>query len=192
MAESADLMRRLTQSSVSVRAAASAEVVEALRRYQKLDRTYTMINAVLRGQRSQGDLSDEDAEIVRKVVVALDDLVGRWRTSEPIVVHRGLRSVHLAVGGVSTGTVLESRSFLSTTVHRHVAIDEFTRPPGSGGPALLEIAVPMGTPALWVPPLGDPMLGYQGELILGRNTRLVVRGDHDQAGIVVVDCEVLA
>jgi len=58
-----------------------------------------------------------------------------------------------------------TRSFLSTTIFRDVAVAEFTLPPGSDGPAILEIDVPAGTPAVWVPPLGDPALAYQGELL---------------------------
>lgn len=85
---------------------------------------------------------------------------------------------------------LVTRSFLSTTIVRDVAVSEFTIPPGRGGPALLEIDVPVGTPAIWVPPLGDPMLAYQGELLLPRRLPLSVRASRDEAGILVVDCEV--
>lgn len=74
-----------------------------------------------------------------------------------------------------------------------MALDEFVRPAGPGGPALLEISVPAGTPALWVPPIGDPWSGpYQGELLFDRPTRIAVRGERQEGGILVVDCEVMA
>lgn len=96
----------------------------------------------------------------------------------------GLRDAPRALGETPTaGEVLESKSFLSTTIHRDVAMREFTAPPGSGGAALLEIEVPAGTPALWVPPLGDPVLRYQGELVLPRGTELRIRGHREDAGI---------
>lgn len=128
---------------------------------------------------------------MQRIVLALDHLVGRWQTPDPIVVHRGQSSARRGVGDLGLGLVVESQTFLSASIHRQVAVDEFTVPPGESGPALLEILVPEGTPALWVPPLGDPALAYQGELVLGRGTRLLIRGREEQAAILFVDCEVL-
>ncbi|MGI8807711.1 MAG: ADP-ribosyltransferase [Acidimicrobiales bacterium] len=81
---------------------------------------------------------------------------------------------------------LLSRSFLSTTIFPNVALEECTVPSGPGGPALLRISVPTGTPAVWVPALGDPALAYQGELLLPRGVRMAVRGSHDEAGTLVL------
>ncbi len=159
----------------------------ALRRYQALDRTYRLVNQVLRGERDPEGLSDDELARVRTLVRDLDELVARWRTPEPIRVYRGLRS--RAGFDIDEGPVVSS-SFLSTTVSRDVAVEEFTNPPGPEGPALLQVDVPAGTPAVWVPPLGDPDLVYQGELLLGREVRLIVRDSRDAAGILVVDCEV--
>lgn len=163
-----------------------AEIV-ALRRYQALDRSYELVNAVLRAERHPDELSNDELVAVRALVRDLDVLLARWRTPEPVRVYRGLRS---RVGFDVDESPAVSRSFLSTTVFRDVAVREFTVPPGPGGPAVLEIDVPAGTPGVWGPPLGDRALAYQGEVLLGREVRLVVRDSDFKAGILVVDCEV--
>lgn len=79
---------------------------------------------------------------------------------------------------------------MSTSLDREVAVDEFTVPPGESGAALLELEVPAGVHAIWAPPLGDPALAYQAELILDRGVRIIPRQQRTEAGILVVDCEV--
>lgn len=111
---------------------------------------------------------------------------------EPIRLYRGQRSINRVFGTETRiERILEAESFLSTTIYRAVALEEFTSPPGPGGPVLLEIEVAAGTPGLWLPPAGEPTLAYQGELLLPRRTRIVVRGERQDAGILIVDCEVL-
>ncbi len=192
-----ELARRLTAASDALRSLASEAELDSVRRYQGLDRAYEVVNELLRGERSQDGLTDDEIEIVQTILTGLDRLLERWSTPEPIRAYRGQRSLvrafDLAEGDrPSAGTLLESAAFLSTTIYREVAVPEFTTPPGTGGPALLEIDIPTGTSALWVPPLGDPVLAYQGELLLPRGTRLLVRGYRDEAGILVVDCEVVS
>ena len=123
---------------------------------------------------------------VRDIVAGLTRLLQRWRTSEPLRVYRGMRNR----AGFPPDPPIVIRGFLSTTIHRRIALDEFTVPAGGGGAALLEIHVPVGKPAVWVPPLGDPGLAYQGELLLPRDLGLVVGSEHEDAGILVYDCEV--
>lgn len=109
-----------------------------------------------------------------------------------MLLHRGQRSLDRTFGGPpQIGQAFEVDSFLSTSIHRYVAVEEFTEPPGPGGPVLLEIAAPAGTRALWVPPVGDPALAYQCELILPRRTRLRIDAVDTTADILVVNCEVL-
>ncbi len=183
-----DLAARLTEASTTVAGALSADEVAAIRRYQALDRTYELVNRLLRDEPRADELSDEQEAAVREIVRRLNQTLSRWRTPEPVRVYRGMRS---RVGlDTSPDGVLVTRSFLSTTIFRDVAVAEFTRPPGPDGPSILEIDVPAGTPAVWVPPLGDPALAYQGELVLPRGLPLIVRTIRDEAGILVVDCEV--
>lgn len=184
-----ELAARLTERVISdVLGRASEVELAALRRYQAMDRTYELVNRLLRGEPRADALTDEQDTAVRVIVRRLNQMLNRWRTPEPIRAYRGLRS---RVGfDVVADAPLVTRSFLSTTIVRDVAVSEFTLPPGPGGPALLGIDVPAGTPAVWVPPLGDPALAYQGELLLPRRLPLMVRASRDEAGILVVDCEV--
>ncbi len=134
----------------------------------------------------------DERRLVRSIVRVLTDATRRWRVPEPAQVYRGQRSVDRVFGTTArVGQVLEPETFLSTSIYRDVALDELTVPSGRGGPALFEIDVAPGTKALWVPPVGDPALAYQGELLFPRRTSLLVRGERDEGGILVLDCEVL-
>lgn len=183
----ADLAARLTEDvSATVLPVVSAAELGALRRFQGLDRTYELVNQVLRRERGLDQLSDAEAEAVQEIITGLDALVRRWATPEPMRVYRGLRradAVDLSASEVS-------RSFLSTSIARDVAINEFTAPPGGGGPALLELDIPAGADSIWVPPLGDQSLAYQGELILNPGIRIIPHRSRTVAGILIVDCEV--
>ncbi|MHB1444982.1 MAG: ADP-ribosyltransferase [Acidimicrobiales bacterium] len=182
-----DLAARLTEAvRAAVMPLATDPELAALRHYQGLDRTYELVNQFLRGQRQADDLSAAEAAEVRSIIGGINELLKRWRTPEPLVVYRGLRGRT----GLSLDPNLESRSFLSTTIARDVALGEFTVPSGPGGSVLFEISVPAGTPGVWVPALGDPALAYQGELLLGRGVQLAVRDRRDEGGILVLDCEV--
>ncbi|MGH9267058.1 MAG: ADP-ribosyltransferase [Acidimicrobiales bacterium] len=180
-----ELAARLTKSTRAVAASATGGELDAVRRYQALDRTYEMVNRLLRDEPGADELSDAELAEVRDIVRGLSRLVERWRTPEPLRVYRGLRS---RAGLTDVGMI--TRSFLATTIVRDVAIEEFTVPPAPSGPALLEIDVPAGVPAVWVPPLGDPSLAYQGELLLPRRQPLLVRSSSEEAGILVMDREV--
>ncbi len=188
-----DLAARLTEAASAVAAALTDDEVAAIRRYQGLDRSYELVAAVLRGLRSPGDLTAPEAELVTMILRALPVSIARWEVPEPLRVYRGQRSVARLLGsGPREERVLVTASFLSTTIFREVALEEFTKPAGPGGPALLEISVPAGTPALWLPPVGDPALAYQGELLLDSGSLMAVRGERQDGGIVVLDCEVMA
>lgn len=191
-----DVARRLTVASEGLRLLATEDELDALRRYQALDRTYALVNELLRGERRQDMLTEDEIEAVRAILTGLDRLLERWSTPEPLLPYRGQRSLTRAFDLAEAerpkvGAMIESTAFLSTTIYREVALDEFTTPAGTGGPALIEIEVPAGSPALWVPPLGDPALAYQGELLLPRGVSVRVRGHRVDAGILVIDCEVV-
>ncbi|MGH3848293.1 MAG: ADP-ribosyltransferase [Pseudonocardiaceae bacterium] len=187
-----DLAARLTDASSAAMAALPSDEVAAIRRYQGLDRSYELVASVMRGLRPPGDLTATEAELVTMILRTLPVSIARWCIPEPLRVYRGQRSVGRFFGsGARKERVLVADSFLSTTIFREVALDEFTKPAGPGGPALLEISVPAGTPALWVPPIGDPALAYQGELLLDLGSRIAVRGERQEGGILVLDCEVM-
>lgn len=187
-----ELVARLTESAQTATASMTADEVEAVRRYQARDRTYELVAAVLRDPKSSDDLSEEQADLVDTIVRMLSAVTRRWRVPVPVAVYRGQRSLDQVFGAEPrVGRTIQPATFLSTSISRDVALEEFAAPPGSGGPALFEVTVPAGTQGLWLPPIGDPELAYQGELLLPRRTRLLVRGERDEAGILVLDCEVL-
>lgn len=99
--------------------------VFALRRYQTLDRTYELVNRLLRGEPRADELSDEQDAAVRDIVRRLNQTLSRWRTPEHVRAYRGVRS---RVGlDTSPDGMLVTRSFLSTTIFRDVAVAQFTR-----------------------------------------------------------------
>lgn len=186
-----DLASRLTAAARLVTEALTDERA-AIRRYQALDRTYELVATILRDPSSADRLTTAQLDLVDRIVRVLTNVTLRWSLPEPVRVYRGQRSLERVFGaGDRPGRTIRPATFLSTTISRSVALDEFTAPTGPGGPALFEIDVPAGTPALWLPPIGDPELAYQGELLLPRRTGLLVRGEREEAGILVFDCEVL-
>jgi len=160
--------------------------LQALHAYQSLDRGYELVNRVLRREVDVGALAPDEANTVEVIVEGLTALVRRWSSPEPVRAYRGLRSRD----AIDLTSLYIAETFVSTSLDREVAVDEFTVPPGESGAALLELEVPAGVPAIWVPPLGDPALAYQAELILDRGVRIIPRQQRTEAGILVVDCEV--
>lgn len=190
MSTESELFDRLTNGSRVAYGAVARGEVDAVRRYQAPDRFYVVVNRVLRGDRS---IAGEEARVAAKVINGLDAVVKRWVTPEPLRVFRGVRNAAQVFGTVPPrpGTQLVPRGFVSTSIYRDVAVSEFTVPAAAGRGALLEIDVPVGTPAIWVPPLGVPELARQGELVLNRGIRLSLGDCRAEGGIVVVTCEVV-
>ncbi len=87
-----DLATRLTKSARAVAASATDGELGAVRRHQALDRTYEVVDRLLRDEPGADELSDAELAEVRDIVRALSGLVSRWRTPEPLRVYRGLRS----------------------------------------------------------------------------------------------------
>lgn len=187
-----ELAELLTESARTVTASLTAAEVEAVRRYQGRDRTYELVAAVLRNPKSSDDLTEEQADLVGRIVRTLSAATRRWQAPVSMPGYRGQRSLDQVLGaGPRVGRTIQPATFLSTSIYRDVALEEFAAPPGPGGSALFEVLVPGGTQGLWLPPIGDPELAYQGELLLPRRTRVLVRGEREEAGILVLDCEVL-
>lgn len=187
-----DITSRLTASVARIAEAMTATEIDLLRRYQALDRTYEIVAGVERGRIQLEELDAEQADLVAAIIETLDDVSMRWRTPKPLVLFRGQRSRLRVLGDQpALGRTIEAETHLSTTLNRQVALDEFTTPPGPGGPVLFELVAPEGTRGLWLPPVGDPTLAYQQELLLPRDTRIAVRGERKDSGIIVLECEVL-
>lgn len=107
----------------------------------------------------------QDAQLIA------DDL---FNLSHPLTgdvqVWRGVRSIERTFGVARDALeTLVGRPgevttrFLSTTVYRQIAEREFTTPGRS--PALMKVIARAGARAIWLPPLGDSGMAYQGELL---------------------------
>lgn len=82
---------------------------------------------------------------------------------------RGIRSIEktFGVGRANIESVagrkwIENR-FTSSTVSPEKAAPEFTHPGQT--PAIMQIIARPGTPAVWIPPLGNPVYTGQSELL---------------------------
>ena len=137
-------------------------------------------------------MSSPDQDLAARLTAAARPVTQSLTTDDRAAIRRyqARDRTYELVAAVLRGQLI-AETFVSTTIYRQVAIDEFTRPPGPGGPALLEVEAPAGTPGLWLPPAGDPDLAYQGELLLlakpaspsGASERMHVSS--------FLDCEVL-
>jgi hypothetical protein len=142
-------------------------VLASVRAWQQTDRTYELVQRVVRGQ-------SVDASAGRSVRRHLVLAIQSGRLPFPLRVFRGLRDIKLSLGFSRPAGVVNQRiglaGFCATTVVRSVAAREFTAPHG----VLLDLDVSAGTPALWVAGVGDRALRRQGELLLGLATTIHV------------------
>lgn len=140
-----------------------------VRRWQGLDRFYQRIQSPRVG--------DVRALRFRDL---LDDVVRRHTLPTEIRVWRGVRSCELSLGAplsalpMRLGSTSAPNRFVSTSLDIAVAQGEFTHPPAFGGAALLRVIARSGTPALWLPPIGDPKLAYQQELLFPPDVRMTI------------------
>jgi len=181
--------------STAVRASVLPGITEAerlaLTRYQGLDRFYELVNGVLRGELRFSQLDEDAKERVAATVRGLGTLLDRWSVPDPVRVYRGVRDLSRTFGRLpQPGTRHVLTGFLSSSLHTSVARDQFTEP-RAGVAALLVFDVPPGTPAIWLPPLGDPALADQAELLLGPSTTVVVHATVERSDTLEVTCEVI-
>lgn len=138
-------------------AAADTQIRASVQRWQQLGRYYEQVQAAVKDNNPNG-------EAVR---VALDLQLLAAPLPEDVQVWRGIRSIEATFGAPIDQ--LESQPgeivnrFMSTTAHESVARDEFLHP--GPQPALLKVTARSGARAVWMPPIGDPEMAYQGELL---------------------------
>jgi hypothetical protein len=159
----ADLFARLDEAFAHQKQL-DPEVLASVRAWQRTDRTYELIQQVARGQILR--LAVAEIRRTRTMRAHLDLAIASGCMPFEAVVYRGvrdlLRSTGIGCPADAVGRRIPLSGYMTTTVSRAVAVDEFT---GERG-VLLEISVPVGTPALWVAGVGHPMLRRQGELLL--------------------------
>lgn len=165
----------------------------ALAAYQATDRTYALVNGLLRGIVGLDDLEEHDRTNFARIIAGVRTAIAAGSCQDDVVVWRGVRNVTATFGvdpanaGSLAGKVRIVAGFLSTTVFRSIAMGEFV---GSKQGALLRIRASAGVKAAWLPPVGDPTLSYQGELLLEEDLQLHIQTVSDKSGILIIDCEV--
>lgn len=161
-----ELIARLDQAFAHQRDLDPA-ILASVRAWQQTDRTYELVQRVVRGESMDASAS---RSVGRHLVLAIQS----GRLPFPLRVFRGLRNIKHSLGFSRPAQAVNQRidlaGFCATTVVRSVAAREFTAPHG----VLLDLDVPVGTPALWVTGVGDSSLRRQGELLLGLGTTIHV------------------
>lgn len=152
-------------------------------RWQAKDRYYEQVQRAAQGD---PDASDD----ARKVVSVLHDLARPLL--DDVQVWRGIRSVrdsfHVGIGELCAGTTHITVWFVAAAIDPNVARDEFTGP--GRDPAVLKIRAKAGTGAIWIPPIGDPDVAYQGELLLIPGSMLRILAVATMSGLPMIEAEV--
>jgi hypothetical protein len=108
----------------------------------------------------------------------LDLLFARSASLLPdgVKVYRGVRHLDrlgVDIDGDGSATYI-ARSVLATSLSAPMAANFVTMFSDSTLPAVIELSLPRGHMALWIPPIGDPALAYEAELLLPIGTRFQV------------------
>lgn len=123
---------------------------------------YELVNGLLRGTVNPDDLEEHDRTNLSRIIAGVRTAIAAGACQE-VVVWRGVRNVAATFGvdhesaASLVGKVRVAAGFLSTTVFRSIAMSEFVGPKQG---ALLRLRVPADVKAAWLPPVGDPSLGY--------------------------------
>lgn len=152
-------------------------------RWQQRDRYYEQVQAAAVHDENATDESLQVMNDLQDMAIALPEDVEVWR---------GVRSIEETFGTGIDGLIGRDdeivRRFMSTTVHKNVARGEFTRP--SKSPALLKVTAHAGAAAVWMPPIGDPEMAYQGELLFRPGCLLRILAVDTSADVPVIEVEV--
>lgn len=165
----------------------SNDEIEALRYYQ--GRNHGWINRVLRYPDTV--LRPEQSRVVRAITPLLDSAIAKGRLPIDVRVYRGLRSYSALFGELAAselpGEVIHDPAFVSTSVAAHRAEVFMDKNEGFR----LEFEVPMNHPAAWLPLVGNPTLEGQRELLLPRETEVMVIDTWCEEAILYVEGRLL-
>ncbi|MCK9249929.1 MAG: hypothetical protein M0P31_13275 [Solirubrobacteraceae bacterium] len=172
------------------RARLTREQFAAVREWQRTDRFYEQVQGLVRGTLAV-DATSASYAALRHRAELLDDAIDSPRTTRPLTVYRGVRSLRWTFGEADPAAVRGPQrtfeGYTAASVLRSVAVDEFVGPAG----ALLELEVPPGIPALWVAGLGDPRLRRQGEVLFPVELPVQITGVRHDDDLVVLSVQVV-
>lgn len=181
-----DRVRHVEAMMAEQTGTATEEERAAVRTWQSTDRHYRHVQQAVRHP-------DRPASAeAKQTMEGLDSLIGRGAgLTEDVTVWRGIRSATSTFRVPSErledliGTAVAPGGYLPTSLLRSEA-EEFTAPAGHGGPVLMRLVAPKGTPAAWVPPLGRAELAYQAELLFDARTGVIIDSVERVGDIVIV------
>lgn len=155
-------------------------------------RWHDLMNQYLRDEPLSG-IGEAELRTITRVIRDLDSAIERSVLPVDVVAFRAVSGAQtvdelaeLIGGDVEEGRDLDLLGFVSTSLKRDRA-ERFLRAPLH---LMLEMHARSGSPALWVPPLGEPALAGQCELLFGSGTQVRVQGrveSADEAITVVVE-----
>lgn len=151
----------------------------ALEEYQAAGGLHADINAFLRG-----DYDDLDDEVI-DMIAALDSAIAKGRTPDTITITWRGQPVEEPFDLDGDIDVL---GLLSTSIIESIARG-FTG--DNEGGVIVRLVVPGGTPAAWLPLVGNPDLAHEAELLLGASTRVRIVSAVTRDGILEINAEVL-
>lgn len=184
-------LARLDAAFAGQRAMLSKRQLEVARAWQRTSREYELTQAVVRSELDLDQLSRATATSALDFQEALDSAIRSARLPFPLTVYRGIRSIRRTFGSVDPQAVVGRHErlagYVATSALRSVALAEFTAPGG----ALLEIAVPADTNALWIAGVGSSRLRRQAELLFGDNLHIGIGGCRREGDLPVLSIEVM-
>jgi hypothetical protein len=186
------VLARLDAAFAGQRAALSARQVAVVRAWQRTDREYELAQAVARSRVDLDRMPASMAATALEFQQELDDAIETGRLPFDLTVYRGVRSLRRTFGvddpeHISLGPQ-QLDGYTASSVLRRVAVEEFTAPGG----ALMKMALPAGTKALWVAGAGSRRLRRQGELLLKARLHIRIAGHRRESGLHVPLVEVTA
>lgn len=135
--------------------ALTAEQRAALVEWQKTDRFYEHVQAVLRGELTSREASRSAATV--------DSVVRLGQLRSYSTLWRGVRNWQAILPRLRLGATADIQGMFATSVLRSVAETEFAV---GSNPLLMEMWFPPGTRAAWVAGVGNPQLRRQGEVLM--------------------------
>lgn len=166
------------------RSATPEQRASVLRWQGKDERFYEQVQRSARGQ-SATTAAFDVAEDLQDLMVPLPEGIEVWRGVRDVEKTFGVQADRLEE---LVGQTYDVPAFFATSLDRKVAETEFTRP--GPKPAFYRIAARVGTPAVWVPPLGRGEGAYQQELLFPPGVVVRILGVVRSSGVPVVEVEV--
>lgn len=159
----------------------------AVRRWQGTDRFYERVQLAYRGEIDDAEAIDVADKLLEVVTHPLARDYAAWR---------GVRSAEATFGVAADqleqliGATARLDRFQAASLDRNVAVNEFTKPQLKGGAVLIEVVLRPGVRVGWIPPVGDPELARQQELLLHPQMVQRIVGVDRSGPVPVVQMEV--